>query len=59
MAGTLADPLPEDSDAAPIWITDVDLREELAVESERLRQCAARLTVLRAKVTAGQDGPHR
>lgn len=51
MAGTLADP-PDDSDAAPAWITDVDLREELAVEGERLRQCAARLAALRAKVLA-------
>jgi hypothetical protein len=57
MAGTLADPVPDDSDAAPAWITDVDLREELAVEGERLRQCAARLTALRAKVpAAGHDG---
>ncbi len=52
MAGTLANPVSYGSEAAPACITDVALCEELAVEGERLRQCAARLTALRAKVLA-------
>jgi len=53
MAGMLTDPEPTgpvDMDTAPAWITDVDLREQLGVEAERLRQSAARLTALRARI---------
>jgi hypothetical protein len=56
MAGTLSNPRPatNDADTVPSWITDVDLCEQLRVEAERLRQSAARLTVLRARVDAHQ-----
>jgi hypothetical protein len=56
MAGTLSNPrpAPADTDTVPAWITNVDLCEQLGVEAERLRQSAARLAVLRARVVAHQ-----
>jgi hypothetical protein len=57
MAGMLTDPDPTgpiDTDTAPAWITDIDLREQLGIEAERLRQSAARLTTLRARIVEHQ-----
>ena len=57
MAGMLRDPEPTgpiDTDTAPAWITDIDLREQLGIEAERLRQSAARLTALRARIVEHQ-----
>jgi hypothetical protein len=58
MAGMLTDPAsdsaPIDTDTVPAWITDVDLREQLGVEAERLRQSAVRLTVLRNQIAEHQ-----
>jgi hypothetical protein len=51
MAGTLA-PDTIDRDTFPDWIEDGDLRAQLAVEGERLRQAAARLRALGAEVAA-------
>ncbi|WP_432830553.1 hypothetical protein [Dactylosporangium sp. CA-092794] len=59
MAGTLTS-APAGLDAAPAVpdrITDDDLREQLAVEADRLRHAAGRLTVLRGRVVADLAGP--
>jgi hypothetical protein len=58
MAGTLTgDPSnddPDDDNSVPAWISDTELREQLAIEAERLRQAAARLTALRTRIAAHQ-----
>lgn len=54
MANTLTHDDPDDTETVPEWIADADLRDRLAVESERLRQAAARLGALRARVAVYQ-----
>ncbi len=58
MASTLArtddDPDDADDEMIPEWTLDEGLRAQVAVEGERLRQAAARLDTLRARV-AEQD----
>jgi hypothetical protein len=55
MAGSLTyTPVYQDASTAPAWVADMELREQLAVEAERLRQTAARLIRLRGRVAANQ-----
>lgn len=52
MAGTLTSPRAGTDSAAtvPDWAADDELREQLAVEADRLRHAAARLATLRERV---------
>lgn len=59
MAGILTDePSNNDPDdennSVPAWISDTELREQLGIEAERLRQAAGRLTALRTRIAAHQ-----